>query len=114
MKKLTVILSIISLMSVTASSAFATDAGTVFTATGVPITGTKTGGTAQSLGTLSSKVVISVFWSDISFAAATRHTSGSKSFASSSTDSKIYSTDSTELTALTAVDSTDFSGWTAM
>lgn len=114
MKKLTVILTIISLLSLAASSAFATAAGTVFTATGVAVTGTKTGGIAQALGTLSTNVVISVFWSTSSFAAATRHTNGSKSFGTSSTATNIFSKDSTSLTALTAVDTADFSGWTSM
>jgi len=116
MKKLSVIIAIIGMTSLAASSAFAaTAAGSAFTKTAAAITGAKdAGGTEQALGTLSNKVSINVNWSTTAFAAATRHESGTKSFGSSSADTKIYSTDSTSLAAPGASDASAFSSWTAM
>ena len=119
MKKLSVIIAIVALTSLSAVSAFAaTAAGTAFTKIGDAITGAKdAGGTEQSIGTLSSKVGINVNWSTTSFSANTKHESGTKTFGSSSGDTKIFSVESTGATpaAPSANDSGAYtSGWTSM
>lgn len=93
------------------------DIGTAFTSTaGSAITGTKTGGNAQSLGTLSSNVTLSVLWDQTVFTATTKHVNGTKEYGSSSGSTKIFNQDKTGTTPTvpTASDDTFFSGWTAM
>lgn len=85
---------------------------------GATITGTKTGGSAQPMGQLSSNVTLYCKFSTATFSATTKHLNGTKEFGTSSGSTKIYSK---ELAAGTAApsapgasDDTAFSSWTAM
>ncbi|MDT8405406.1 hypothetical protein [Sulfuriflexus sp.] len=70
------------------------------------------------ISVLSNNVTANVVSSDTSFAAVTAHNSGSKQFGSSSDSTKIYSNpfelNVTNLTDVTASDSSSFSGWTTL
>lgn len=87
-------------------------------APGAAVTGTKTGGIAQPLGTLSSNVTMAVLWDLSTFSATTKHLNGTKQYGSSSGSTKIYNKDLATGTAAptTPDDSTAafFSAWTAM
>lgn len=114
MKK-TVSLLIIAIL-VVPSFAFA---ATFTSAAAAAITGTKTGGSAQPLGQLSSNVKLVSVYTAAAFAAATKHLNGTKQFGSSSGDTKIFSKDlaaGTDVPATpSAGDSSAFaSGWTSM
>lgn len=93
--------------------------GTDYVSTaGAGITGTKTGGTAQTMGQLSSNVILDCKFSTSTFSSNTKHLNGTKEYGTSSGSTKIFNK---ELAAGTAApsapgasDETAYNSWTAM
>lgn len=84
----------------------------------VEIKGTKTGGSAQTIGKLSTGVKVGAAYDSSSYAFITKHKSGTKLYGSAAGDTKLYVQEGSTgaLTAFPSTsDSTDFqSGWTSL
>ena len=118
MKKRCIVL--IAAMMLVGSAAYAaelTGSGDVTTESGVEITGTKTGGSASSIGKLSNNVKLGVAYNTETYAFTTKHGMGSKKFGSSAGDTKLYYLDedkSINLAAPGQSDSGAFTSWTVL
>lgn len=117
MKKQILFLSAVAILTI-GTSAFAEDisaGGTLTVPTGSPQAG-------STITKLSNNVVGSIVASTNQFSAVTKHLNGTKNYATSSTDTKLYWTDvstankgqaTLEIT-LSNSDTTDFNAWTAL
>jgi hypothetical protein len=87
-------------------------------APGAAISGTKTGGTAQQMGQLSSNVTLDCKFDRTTFSANTKHLNGTKEFGSSSASTKIFTKDLAAGTAAPSVPGTSsadaYTAWTSM
>ncbi|AJY71625.1 hypothetical protein RW64_19780 [Geobacter sulfurreducens] len=84
----------------------------------VELKGKKTGGSAQTIGKLSTGVKLGVNYDNTSYAFITKHKSGTKLYGSAAGDTKLYVQEGTTgdlTTAPSNSDSTDFqTGWSSL
>jgi hypothetical protein len=120
MKKISFIIAaaLLSIPALSFAGAGAASGTDYVSAAGAAITGTKTGGSNQPMGQLSSNVILDCKFSTSTFSATTKHLNGSKEYGSSSGSTKIYSKELAPGTAAPstpgASDATAFDAWTAM
>lgn len=118
MKKVISLVAVMLLISST--SLFAADAGSEFTSTAGAEVKVGTTTADKDLIKLSNNVILKAFINDTktAYSMSSKHNSAPREYATSSGDTKLYyqdlATAETDMTTLTAADSSDFDDWKSM